>query len=70
MSNTWRASPVRGAKTLGGPPVGFWPIRIQRATTAQSSEAGDQGPFPDFWSLGRLGQAHWATFGLVALSAH
>jgi hypothetical protein len=34
-----RASPVRGAKTLGGPPVGFGPIRNQQTTTAQSSEA-------------------------------
>jgi hypothetical protein len=65
-----RASPVRGAETLGGPPVGFGPIRNQQATTTQSNEAGDQGPFPNFWTLGQLGRAHWATLGPVALSAH
>jgi hypothetical protein len=65
------ASKGREAKTLDGPPAGFGPIQTQQATNGPCGrDVLNQGHSLDFWLLGQMGRAHWATFGPVALSAH
>jgi hypothetical protein len=58
------------AKPLSGQLTGLGPIQAQQATNGPiMPDAVVQGSTLDFWLMGQLGRAHWATYGPVTLSA-